>query len=72
MIVAATDGSPSTDVRRRTDREALPLPNALAQSAAARQQLVYRARPPQNKPAAKQDGEWRDQGFGRLCRVVAL
>jgi len=72
MIVAATDGSPSADVRRRTDREALPLPNALAQSAAARQQLVYRARPPQNKSAAKQDGEWRDQSFGRLCRVVAL
>jgi hypothetical protein len=72
MIVAATDGSPSDDVRPRTDREALPLPNALAQSAAARQQTVYRAGAPQNKSAAKQDGKWRDQSFGRLCRLVSL
>lgn len=43
MTAASTDGSPSADVRRGTDREALPLPNALAQSA-ARQRLVYRAK----------------------------
>jgi hypothetical protein len=67
MIVAAMEGTPSADVRRRTDREALPLPNALAQFAAARQQLVYRA-----KAATKQDGASRDQSFERLCRVGAL
>ena len=51
MIVATTDGAPSADVRRKTDRDALPLPDALAQFAPRRQRLVYRARRPQNKPA---------------------
>ena len=57
MIVASTNGPPSADVRRGTDREALPLPNALAQSAATRQQLVYRAKAATKQ--ARRETRWR-------------
>lgn len=57
MTAASTNGPPSADVRRGTDREALPLPNALAQSAAARQQLVYRAKA--GTKQARRETRWR-------------
>jgi hypothetical protein len=43
-----------------------------SQFAAARRQLVYRAKIYRARTATKQDGASREQSFGRLCRVVGL